>query len=337
MVQTVGAHSSYDEPIGTGGNREDLSDVLWDITPTETPGITAIGKGKATAVTHDHLTDSLEPEAENKHIEGDQASPEAPASRVRLSNFTQILKKHAVVTGTQEKVLKGGGIKSEMAYQVGRRMKAIKRDLEYNVFGTPGKAGRAGGSDIAERQMAGFPCYLGDYGTGPTNVALPGSSYMGGTGSTAPDGDGTMGAYVQGTLRTLEESFFIEALEKLWIQSGGNENIIALCGAHQRGVISTFSGVGTRYTSTDDKRLVNSIDVYDGDYHTVTVTPDRFCLDDSVFLIDGEYAKICDLRPIHSYDLAKQGDAYRKEIVWETTLEMCNPRAHVWIDGLLTT
>ena len=174
MTQAVGAHSSYDEPIATGGNREDLSDVLWDITPTETPGITALGKGRATATAHDWLTDSLEDVADNKHIEGDDASPVAPASRVRLSNYSQILKKHAVVTGTQEKVLKGGGIKSEMAYQVGRRMKAIKRDAEFNVFGDVGF--KVAGDDNTERELASFAAYMGDENG---LITLPGSSYAG--------------------------------------------------------------------------------------------------------------------------------------------------------------
>jgi len=135
MAQAEGAHSSYDEPIATGGNREDLSDVLFDVSPTETPGITAIKKSKATGTAHDWLTDILEDAAANAHVEGDDAAPVEAASRVRLSNYTQIFKKHAVVTGTQEKVLKGGGIKSEMAYQVARRMKAIKRDCELEIFG----------------------------------------------------------------------------------------------------------------------------------------------------------------------------------------------------------
>ena len=332
MTQAVGAHSAYDEPIGTGGNREDLSDVLWDISPTETPGIQTIGKGKATAITHDHLTDSLEDPADNAHIEGDDATPVAPASRIRLSNHTQISKKHAVVTGTQEKVLKGGGIKSEMAYQVGRRMKAIKRDVERAVFGVDNL--KVPGSDVLAREMASFSAYMGDENGA---VALPGSSYAGAADSTPPNGDGLTPLAVKGTPRALDETIWKDALEQLWNQSGGNENIIALCGSFNRGVISGFSGAGTRYVTAEDKRLVNSIDIYDGDYHTVTVTPDRYSLADAVFLVDGEYAKMCDLRPIHSYDLAKQGDSYRKEIVWEYTLEMCNPRAHVMIDGLTTS
>ena len=330
MAQAEGAHSAYDEPIGTGGNREDLSDLLWDVSPTETPGITAIGKNKATAITHDWLTDSLEDPADNAHIEGDDAAPVAPASRVRLSNHTQIFKKHSVVTGTQEKVLKGGGIKSEMAYQVGRRMKAIKRDAERSIFGT--NNAKVAGSDVLAREMASFSTYMGDVGG---NVALPGSSYAGAGDSTAPAGDGT-NVPTKGTPRALDETIFKDALTQLWEQSGGNENIIALCGAFNRGVLSTMTGAGTRYVTTDDKRLVDSIDVYDGDYHTVSITPDRFSLADAVFLLDPEYAKCSDLRPIHSYDLAKMGDSYRKEITWEFTLEVCNPRAHVMIDALTT-
>jgi len=332
MAQAEGAHSAYSEEIATGGNREDLTDIMWDISPTETPGITALGKTKATAISHDWLTDSLEDAAENINIEGADAEPVKAASRIRLANYTQILKKWAVVTGTQEKVLKGGGVKSEMAYQVGRRMKALKRDAEFNIFGR--NTGKVAGSDVLERKFGSFLSYMDNYvGEGD----LAGKSYFGAADSTPPAGNGDVTGYSQGTPEALDEDAkFKPALEQLWNQSGGNENIIALCGSHQRGVISSFSGVGTRYTSTDDKRLVNSIDVYDGDYHTVTVTPDRFCLQDAVFLIDGEYAKTADLRAIHSYDLAKNGDSYRKEITWEFTLEIGNPRAHILIDGLTT-
>ena len=120
----------------------------------------------------------------------------------------------------------------------------------------------------------------------------------------------------------------------MWTQSGGNENILAVCNAHQRGIISTFQGTGTRFTETSDKRLVNSIMVYDGDYHSVTVTPDRYCLATSVYLIDPEYLKVSDLQPLHSYDLAKMGNFDRKELTWQTTLEVCNPLAHMNIADL---
>lgn len=331
MTQPGGIRSSYDEPIGTGGNREDLSDILWDVSPTDTPGLTALGKNRATATNHEWLTDSLEDAAANATIEGDDAAPTDVASRIRMGNYTQIMRKHSVVSGTQERVLKGGGIKSEMAYQVGRRMKAIKRDAEYAIFGVDNA--KVAGSDVAARELGSFSAYMGDENG---NVALPGSSWHGGATGTAPSGDGTDVA-TPGTPRALDETIFKGALETLWEQSGGNENIIALCAAHQRGLISAFTGAGTRYVTTDDKKLVDSIDVYDGDYHTVSITPDRWMQTTAVLLLDPEYAKVSDLRPIHSYDLAKTGDSYRKEIVWEWTLEVSNPRAHVLIDDLTTS
>lgn len=321
MAQAAGAHSSYDEPIATGGNREDLSDMLWDVSPTETPFITAIGKGKATGTAHDWLTDVLEDPAENAAIEGDDASGTDAASRVRLSNYTQILTKDAVVTGTQEKVLKGGGIKSEMAYQVARRMKAIKRDAEQAMVGTAHE--KIAGSDVLARQMGSFITYL------------EGTSWQGAADGAAPTGNGVDLPTV-GTPRALDEALLTAALAQLWTQSGGNENILGITGAFNRGIVSSFTASSTRYVTTDDKKLVASIDVYDGDFHTVTMTPDRFTDPGTMFLVDPEYAKVCDLRPLHTIDLAQTGDATKKELVWETTLEVCNPLAHIALTSLTT-
>lgn len=320
MAQAVGAHSTYDEPIATGGNREDLSDVLFDVSPTETPFISAIKKGKSTATAHDWLTDALESPAENAHIEGGDAVPADAASRIRLGNFTQIFKKHAVVTGTQEKVLKGGGVKSEMAYQVARRLKAMKRDAERALVGVA--TVKVAGDDVTARKLGSVESYLS------------GTSYLGGAGSVAPTGNG-VDVGTPGTPRALTEDILKIGLEQLWNQSGGNENILAVCGSHVRGVISTFTASSTRYVTTDDKKLVASIDVYDGDFHTVTVTPDRYSDPASLFLIDPEYMSLADLRPASTKDLAVNGDATRKEVVWETTLEVCNPLAHVQLAGLL--
>lgn len=322
MAQAIGARSSYDEPIATGGNREDLSDVLYDISPTETPFMTAAKKTNATATSHDWLTDELEEPSENAHVEGDDAAPVDVASRKRLANYTQIFKKHAVVTGTQEKVLKGGGIKSEMAYQVARRMKAMKRDAERAFIGVP--TAKAAGSDTTPRKLGSFETYMTD------------KTYLGGTGFAAPAGNG-VDVGTPGDARALTEDLLKEGLQKLWMNSGGNENIMAICGSHNRGVISTFTSSSTRHVTTDDRKLVASIDVYDGDFHTVTVTPDRYSDQSSLFLIDKEYISVADLRAISSKDLAVLGDSTRKEIVWETTFKMNNPDAHIQIAGLETS
>ena len=319
MTQAVGATSTYDEPIATGGNREDLSDVLFDVSPTETPFITACKKNKATATSHDWLTDILEDPAVNAHIEGDDATPVDAASRSRLSNFTQILKKHAVVTGTQERVLKGGGVKSEMAYQVARRLKAMKRDAEAALVGTPNA--KVAGDDTTPREMGSFESYM------------TADTYLGGATFTAPAGNG-VDVGVAGTPRALDEAILKSSLAVLWDQSGGNENILGITGSFNRGQVSTFTASSTRYVTTDDKKLVASIDVYDGDFHTVTMTPDRFSDPASLFLVDPEYVSVADLRSASTRDLAVTGDSTRKEIVWEFTLEVCNPLAHIQVAGL---
>ncbi len=319
MTQAVGAHSSYDEPIATGGNREDLSDMLFDVSPTETPFITAMKKGSATGTSHDWLTDELDAPADNAHIEGDDATPVAPNPRVRLANYTQIFKKHAVVTGTQEKVLKGGGIKSEMAYQVARRLKEIKRDAERAMIGVANA--KVAGNDTTAREMGSFETYMDS------------NSYYGGATFAAPTGNGA-DVGTAGTPRAIDETILKAALEVLWNNSGGNENILGIVGGAVRGTISTFTGSATRYVTTEDKKLVASIDVYDGDFHTVSVTPDRYSDPTSMFLIDPEYVKACDLRGVSTKDLAVTGDSTRKEIVWECTLEVCNPKAHIQIAGI---
>jgi hypothetical protein len=321
MTVPTGTIVSYDEPIASGGNREDLSDVLFDVSPTETPFITAIKKGNATATAHDWLTDVLADPAENAAVEGDDATGLAPASRVRLSNYTQILTKDALVSGTQEKVLKGGGIKSEMAYQVARRMKEIKRDLEQALVGTP--VAKDAGTDTTPRFLGSLESYLS------------GTSYMGGANYVAPVGNG-VDVGTPGTPRAFTEELLTEALAQLWIQSGGNENVLGLTGAYNRGVVSTFTASSTRYVSTDDAKLQASINVYDGDFHTVTMTPDRFTAADSFFIVDTEFALLADQRPMFSQDLAVTGDSTKKQVIWETTLEVCNPLAIVEIAGLTT-
>jgi hypothetical protein len=86
--------------------------------------------------------------------------------------------------------------------------------------------------------------------------------------------------------------------------------------------------------NTDDKKLTTSIDIYEGDFHDVKITPDRFLKAGSMFIVDPEYVKLSELRPLHMYDLAKVGDSIRKQLIWELTLEVCDERAHAYIADL---
>lgn len=319
MAQAVGAHSSYDEPIGTGGNREDLSSVIKDVSPVETPVMTMMGETEATATNHEWLTDQLEAAADNAHIEGDDANPVDAAPRGRLGNYTQIFKKHAVVTGTQEKVNKGGGIKSEMTYQMARRLKAIKRDGERAVIGVHNP--KVLGTDLIAREMGSLAAYL------VTNNNLAAAS-------SAVTGDGTDVTDGAGVNRALTETILQNTLTSIFNNSGGSSSLNMVVTAAHKTVISSFTGAATRHVTTDNKKLVASIDVYVGDFHTVRIIPDRHCHAETAFILDPEYLKMAILRGLHSYPLSKNGDSTRKEIIWEWTLEVSDERAHGMIGDL---
>ena len=312
MAQATGTFSSYDAV----GNREDLSDLIFDVSPTETPFLSAIKKTKAKNTNHEWQTDSLTAASgTNAHIEGDDANPSAPSATTRLGNYTQILKKHAVVSGTQEDGMNPAGRKREMAYQIARRMKEIKRDLEASMIGGAaiGNA-KVAGNDSTAREMGSIYTYL------TSNVAV------GATGAVAT-GDGT-DTMTGGTDADLTEAMLTTVLSSCYT-NGGNPNML-LVSATNKGVVSGFGGptAATRYVTTDDKKLTASVDVYVGDFHTLKVVPARQLVGDNVLAIDPEYLAYAELRPLRSYDLSKTGDSYRKEMVWEGTLEVCNEAAH---------
>lgn len=308
MSQATGTFSSYDSV----GNREDLSDMIFDVSPTETPFLSAIKKSKAKGTNHEWMTDSLTAaSATNAHIEGDDATPSAPSATSRLGNYTQILKKHAVISGTQEKINKAGR-KSEMAYQVARRLKELKKDLESSMIGgaAVGNA-KVAGNDTTAREMGSLYTYI-----------LSNTSF--GTSGAVSTGDGS-DLLTAGADRDMTEAMLTSVLSSCYT-NGGDPKML-LVSPTNKGVVSTFTGTGTRYHDVSNKKLVNSVDVYVGDFHTVAVTPSRQIIGDNVLAIDTEYLSFAELRPVSTKDLAVTGDSMRKEITWEGTLEVCNEAA----------
>lgn len=317
MAQPTGAFSSYDAV----GNREDLSDVIFDVSPTATPVLSSIKKGKATGTNHEWQTDSLAAAADNAHIEGNDANPATASATTRLGNYTQILKKHAVVTGTQQDGVDPAGREKEMAYQEAKRMKEIKRDLERALVGV--NNAKVAGNDTTAREMASFQTYL----TSNTSA-----------GATGADAAGTgADARTDGTQRALTEAILEPVLQSIWDNSDESSSIDAHVGSHVKGVASDFTTAATRYVSSDDKKLVASIDVYDGDFQTVKFVPNRFSRSRDLVLVNPSYAKLAEMRPLSSYDLAKTGDSYRREMVMECTLEVCNEAAHGLVADLSTS
>ena len=299
------------------GNREDLSDMIFNISPTETPFVSAIGKGsKATATLHEWQTDSLSAAGTNAQLEGDDMNTMTATPTVRVQNYLQIATKGVVSSGTQEAILKAGR-KSELAYQIAKRGKELKRDMEYTI--TQNQAGNAGSASAA-RKLRALENWYSANSTG-------GTSYITATGITATVTDGTQRAFTESLLKTVVRNCFT---------SGGDPSML-MVGPFNKQVVSTFTGNATRMDKSEDKKLFAAIDVYASDYGELKVVPNRFQRDRTAHVLDLDYWALSFLRPITYEEIAKTGDSEKKMIVVEYTLESRNEAASGAIADLTTS
>ena len=116
------------------GQREDLSNTIYNIAPTETPVVSSIGKTKATATYHEWQTDNLAAAVATGLKEGDDASGASDTPTVRVGNRTQIQGKTVHISGTLDAVDKAGR-KTETAYQLAKAGQELKRDMEKTILG----------------------------------------------------------------------------------------------------------------------------------------------------------------------------------------------------------
>jgi len=298
------------------GNREDLSDIIYDISPTETPFLSAIPKAQATGVKHECQVHALTAASSSTFVlEGDDATTDAATTTTRVYNYRAISDKVARVTGTQEAVDKAGR-RGEMAFQMEARMKELKRDVESALF--ENNASVAGNATLAP-ECAGLQAWV----MTNTNKA---------SDATASAGNGT-DIHTDGTARALQESQVEAVLASAW-SNGGNPTL-GFLNAFQKRKFAAFSGSSTKTSDGDKKKVVNSVDIYvDPLGNEVRLVPCRQVPTDVVFFVDPQMVKFAVLRDFKTHDLAKTGDSERKQILVEYTLEVCNEKAHAGIYDL---
>lgn len=319
-----------------GGLREDLSDIIYSISPTETPFMMMCGRGSATSTKHEWLSDELATAAANFKEEGDDPDAVAAVSPVRFANQMQISEKTISITGTMEVVDKAGR-QSELSYQLAKRAKEIKRDLEFTMVGQTTVADMksvVAVSSTAGRSAAVQAIFHTAMEQG--GQALDGIHVNLGAGAGATGGfDGTVfDAPTSGTERPLLESQLKGVIQGAWT-NGGDPSVI-ICGPFNKTVISGFSGNSTRFDRGEDKRLVAAIDVYVSDFGEHRVVPDRFSSADNVFAFTPELWSVDYLRPFRQHALAKTGDAENRQILCEWTLKAGNHAGSGWVGDLTT-
>lgn len=298
------------------GNREDLSAIVYDISPAETPFLSAIPKTKASGTKHEWQTHALTAASgSNAALEGDDATTDAATLNTRVYNYRQISDKVARVTGTQE-VVDNAGKKAKMAQQMEARMKELKTDAETTLL--QNVASVAGNATLAPK-AAGLQAWV------KTNIDKA-------SDATASAGNGT-DIHTDGTARALQESQ-VEAVLALAWANGGNPTL-GILNAFQKRKFASFSGSSTKTSDGDKKKVVNSVDIYiDPLGNEVRLVPCRQCPTDVIFFVDPEMVKFAVLRDFRSSDLAKTGDSERKQILVEYTLEVCNEKAHAAVYDL---
>lgn len=310
------------EPAGTFdtfasiGNREDLEDIIYDISPLETPFVTGVARMKANAVFHEWQTDVLAAAGSNQAIEGNDASVLTATPTVRLRNYTQILTKSVSVSGTQEAVNKAGR-DSELAYQMAKRSKELKRDLEYasirNQTSTAGTAGTSG------RVMASVESWLTTYTSAGTGTAQTTPGYSGGT-VAAPTDSSVAG--------TVTEAMLKKVIATVWT-NGGDPGTLMVGPLTKQKISGSFTGIATRYRMTPQGQadIISGVDLYVSDFGEHRLVPNRFMRDQNILVLDMEYWGIAYLRGFQSFDLAKTGDSIKRQILVEGTVVAKNPLA----------
>jgi hypothetical protein len=300
------------------GQREDLSDVIYNISPTDTPIMSSIGKTKATAVNHEWQTDSLAAATtSNALVEGADATSATMSPTTRLGNLTQIVGKTVQVSGTLESVDKAGR-KSEKAYQLAKASAEIKRDIETII--TANQAAVAGNGTNTARKMSSLLSFI------KTNTSF-------GSGTTTTGADPTtigVSARVDAdTTRTFTEAMLKEVVREVFA-SGGTPSVLMVSPALKQ-TVSGFTGLAaTRYQApvSGQATILAGADIYQSDFGQISIVPNRFMRSRDALVLDPEYAALAYLRPFQTIELAKAGDSDKTQILAELTLEVRNEAAH---------
>ena len=306
------------------GAREDLADVIYDISPQDTPIMSSIGKGKATAVYHEWQTDSLaSANTANAAVEGADATAATLTPTTRIGNYTQIVQKTVQVSGTLESVDKAGR-KSEKAYQLAKASAELKRDIEAIITANQG---RDAGSSTTARKLGSLLSWI------KTNTNKQ-------TATTAGADPTTIGVSTRtdGTTRTFQESMLKDVVQKVF-SSGGTPTLLVVPPALKQ-VVSGFTGLTQhRYNSnaTAEITILAGADLYQSDFGVLQIVPDRFMRSRDALVLDPEYASLNYLRPFQTNDLARTGDSEKTQILAELTLEVKNEAAHGGVFDLSAT
>jgi len=297
----------------TNTNREDLSDVIYNISPMETPFSSGIPRTKATHVLHEWQTDSLAAASStNASLEGDDATGATMVAPSRVNNRCQILQKTVVISGTQ-KAMNPAGMSGAFNYYTAKSGKEVKRDVEAALLSiNPSTAG----STATARLLGGIETWLS------TNKVQAATSTTPGSGATIVVG--TAVACTAAQLKALLDT----VIQQCWTQ-GGDPKVIMVAGGGRQ-TISGMTGIATNFNSVNQgqqAQIVGGADVYVSSFGRHMIVANRFMVATTALVLDMEYWALAELRGFQSTPLSITGDNQKIQILTECTLVARNEAA----------
>ena len=300
------------------GIRESLADVIANISPEEVPFQSNVGSENVANTYFEWQTDSLAATSTTGVIDGDDVSSfDSTSATTRVGNYTHIRRRTTVVADNFS-ALDTAGRNDELSYQIAKRGKELKRDVEAVL--TANNAQVSGDSSTA-RETGGLGAWIA-------------SNANAGTGGALATGNGTT-ARTDGTQRDFTETMLKDAMQQAFV-SGGQPSIL-MVGPHNKTVVSGFAGIAAqRYQAPSDAptTIIGAADVYLSDFGSLTCVANRFSPERSAYLLDPEYASVCYLRPIQNVELSKTGDAEKSMVIAEFGLKVTNEAAHAVVADL---
>lgn len=305
------------------GQAEDFEDMIYNVVPWETPVLTAIGRGKASGKFHKWQIDALASPGANAQVEGDDISSiTAISATTEVGNHLQISYKVVGVTGTMEVVDKYGRT-SEMSYQMAKKAKELKTDIDYSIC--QNQKGTVGATNAA-RTSGGMEAWIQTNQQSATTTSTTTSSGGYQSGGTIEPGSGegaTTGAFTEANFKSL--------ITTIWNASTGNPDLIAMAGVN-KAVMSTssFAGIATRFRDVgagQKAQIISGVDLYVSDFGTHKLVPSRQMRTRTILALNTDYWATAYLRPFTTTPLAKTGDHERKMLLAEWTLVSRNEKS----------
>ena len=295
------------------GIREDLSNVIYNIAPMDTPFFSGCGRSSADNTKFEWQTDTIGAGTANQQIEGNDPTNDARANPVRLHNYTQISVYTIQSSGTNQAV-DYAGRKSSQAYQLAKKAKQMKRDIEFMLTNN---VVMAVGDSTEARKSAGLSTWLntGYVSMNPTS----GSPTAGSLGTTAPVDATATASITEAGMRDVIKTVY---------EAGGDPDVILCKPAIKQAISDLAQSVSSLRTDTKGDKpahVIAAVDVYVSDFGTFKIVSDRNQFrEKDVFFVDFDYWSVSYLRPFRTENLAKTGDSVRQMLVVEYGLESKN-------------